>query len=234
MAASFEFFVELIEDDVAEQRRERAALGRPFFGGLNEVVELYSAFQKRPDQFQDPSILDALFQSAQEPVMVNAIEEFRQIKADHMGVSFLNVLPVPFDCLGLRSSRPVPVGRVRECVIVDGHQGLHRGLLHKAVHAGRNTELSNAAIRFRDFLSPDGQRPVCAAVQGLLAGLPRAFDVSPELTAGHAVNAGGAVVGFDPFRGAHQQAAGLARHTTRESTRTQYSRADAAALVRSF
>jgi len=61
MSAPFEFLVELVEDDVTEQRRKRAALRRPFFGRLNEVVELNAAFQKRPDQLQHPPVLDALF-----------------------------------------------------------------------------------------------------------------------------------------------------------------------------
>jgi hypothetical protein len=87
-------------------------------------------------------------------------------------------------------------------MIINGHQGLHRGLLHEAIHDGGDTQLAHASVRFRDFLSPNGQRLVYAVKQRLLAGLPRACDEFPELAAGHAVNSGCSVVCLDPFQGA--------------------------------
>ncbi len=82
--APFELLVELVEDDIGKQRRKRTALWGAFFGWTLQAVDHNPGGEETADEFKHPLVLDPCGQSAHQPVLLDSVEEFRQINVDHI------------------------------------------------------------------------------------------------------------------------------------------------------
>jgi len=85
--APVELLIEFVQHDVRQQGRKRAALGSSLHGGTDQTVNQHARSQERTDETQDASVRDARGQPSEKAVVVDAVEEFRQVK--------VNDVPVP-------------------------------------------------------------------------------------------------------------------------------------------
>jgi hypothetical protein len=87
-----ELLVQLIEHDVAEQRRQRPALRRAAFRRYDDPIGQYhTGAQHLADDPKHAAIRNALLEPRHEPVVVDLVEELREVDVDHPVTAFLQI-----------------------------------------------------------------------------------------------------------------------------------------------
>ena len=76
-------FVDLVEEYVREERRERPALRRAFRPFLHDPVRHDPRFEIAANEREHPMVRDPLAQLPQEHIVMDPIEELLQIDLDH-------------------------------------------------------------------------------------------------------------------------------------------------------
>src|SRR3989338_5220367 len=100
---TFKLTVELVEHEIRQEWRERAALRYAVFTRCHETIEQYSCRKVLPDEFPNGFVLHSLHDKTHEDVMVDPVEEFLQIDVDDHLVSALDV-PLHFLDRAVRTS----------------------------------------------------------------------------------------------------------------------------------
>ena len=100
MPAPLQFPVEVRQHDVAQERRERAALRRSFLSLVGDPVTHQACFQKPADEPEHPAIPDLARHSRHQEIVVHTVEELGQIdvhdpgpSASYVGARRLHGLP---------------------------------------------------------------------------------------------------------------------------------------------
>lgn len=133
--------IQFIKDNVGKERRKRATLWCPFFRSDSCSIWQYHVRLEHPVyELQDTSIRDMLCQTAEQPLMVDTIEELREIDIDRDCISCSQILLCLGDGGGSSSTRPKAVTAVMKRWFKDGPQHLERRLLNDSIHNVRNTE----------------------------------------------------------------------------------------------
>ena len=111
VASSFKLAVEIVEHDVAQQRRKRTALRRALFRRTNQAILHHSGVQKRTDEFEQPPIGYPPGDATHQHVVVDPIEELLQIDVHHPAAALGHILLCLRHRLMGRTSRTESVAR---------------------------------------------------------------------------------------------------------------------------
>ena len=87
MSPALQLTVELVEHDIAEQRRKRSPLGSPFHAWAEKPVFHHPGIQERPDEFQQPLVIDALGDLSHQFVMIDSIEKLLQVEVNQPAIA---------------------------------------------------------------------------------------------------------------------------------------------------
>jgi len=80
MTPPFKLAVELVEQDVRQQRRERAALRRPFLSPADDPARHHPGFEITTDQLEHSLVFDMTLHMGHQDVVVDPIKELLQIE----------------------------------------------------------------------------------------------------------------------------------------------------------
>src|SRR5215831_7767201 len=171
--------------------------GVPSSTVLNQPVFQYSSLQKRPDQLQQPLVVDPLGDSSHQSVVIDPIEKFLQVKVHHESIAFGDVLLRLFHRLMRRASGSKPVAVLGKRPVPSALQNLHYRLLDKTVQHRRDAKLSHPAVRLGDLHSSDRLRRIGSAQQLFPNGWPVLLQVSRKFVNGHSIHAGASLIRLD-------------------------------------
>ncbi|CAM4030018.1 hypothetical protein ALCH109712_17050 [Alkalicoccus chagannorensis] len=87
MSTAFQFFVELMEIDIAEQWRQVTTLRRAAVRGRCMVADPDSCLQEPSDQIQDLSVRDELLDQVHQFIVMNGIKVLFQVDIHDVAVS---------------------------------------------------------------------------------------------------------------------------------------------------
>jgi hypothetical protein len=165
MAATFELLVQIIQQQIGEQRRQRAALWRALVSHGADAVLHHPRRQEATDNPQQASVANAPRQAGHQDIVVDLVEKFFEVKINH------DVMPVRDVLLGseqriMRSpSRAEAEARRRETRIEPRLKDLQDRLLDQAIHHRRDAQLALAAAGLGDFHPTHRLRLVAAIEQ---------------------------------------------------------------------
>jgi hypothetical protein len=150
--------------------------------------------QVTPDQGQQPFVADLPGHSHHQHVVLNSVEKFRQIHVDALPITGANVGLYLLRCSLGGAAWSKAETRLRESGVEDRREDLQNGLLEHAIDHVGNSEISRAAIRFGNRLTPGRARSV-SPFQELPPDLgPLRPEGFRELVQGDAIGAGGSAV----------------------------------------
>ena len=104
MPAPFQLPVEVVEHDVAEQRRERRPLWGSFLARVHQPAIHDARFQVAPDQPEHLLVIHPSCDSGHQRVVLNAIEKRFEIKIGAPRRVIVDELACPLDSLMLPSA----------------------------------------------------------------------------------------------------------------------------------
>lgn len=140
--------VQLVQDDVGQQRRERAALRRPFAGGGSRAIGKHDLrFEQPMHQLQGTAIFDLLGHPVQQSLMVDPVEEFGEVDVDRPDVSLSEMLLGFGAGRGCTTAWPEPVAAGVERGLKQRLQRLEQCLLHHTIHDIRDAQPPLTAAR---------------------------------------------------------------------------------------
>ena len=87
-ASSRQLLVEIVEHEVAQKGRERAALRRALIHRTNQTVLHHPGVEERPDEFEHALVGNPCRDARHQDIVIHSIEEFLEIKIDHDAVAF--------------------------------------------------------------------------------------------------------------------------------------------------
>ena len=184
---------------VSQQRAQRPALWCAQVSLHHHPAIHDPGVQIRPDQPDHSSILDAPAEPVDQDVVVDPVEELRQVHVHHHALARLNVRPRGLDRIVRTPPRPEPVAVVAEGGVDQRLQLLQQGLLDQPVRHRRDAQLTLGAVRLRNHHLAYRTGPVMPLQQRLAdLGPPRAqhelglLDVEP-------VHPSRTLVGLDPL-----------------------------------
>src|SRR3989337_2863858 len=70
----FQLLVQIVQQDVGEQRRQRAALRGPFLPGLRDSLDHHPGGEIPPDQTKEPLVSDPSGHSCHQHIVVHTVE----------------------------------------------------------------------------------------------------------------------------------------------------------------
>jgi len=119
MASPFQLTVEFIEQDVRQQRRERAALRRPLLPMADNPARHDARFKVTADESEHALVFDMTFNTSHQDVVVDPVEEFLQVKFHAPTVTHRHMDAGHLDSLVSASARTKAVAVIREQRIED-------------------------------------------------------------------------------------------------------------------
>jgi hypothetical protein len=172
-------------------------LHRAFGRGLQFGVDHDARPQVPPDQRQQPFVADLPGHPHHQHVVLDAVEEFRQIHVNALTKSGADVGLDLLRCSLGGASGSKAEARFREAGIEDRREDLQDGLLKQAVDHVGDTEVPLTAIRFGNRLTP-GRARVVSSFQELPLDLrPLRAEGLTEFVQGDAIGARGSAVCLD-------------------------------------
>jgi hypothetical protein len=157
--------VEVIEHDVAEQRRKRRTLRGSLLRRVHQPAIHDVRLQVAPDQPQHPLVMHPPCDPGHQNVVLNAIEKRVEIKIDAPHRAIGDELACPLDSLMLRAPRPKAEAVGMEPRVEDGREHLRDGLADQPIHRSRHPQLPLTARGLGDHHPADGLRPVSARLE---------------------------------------------------------------------
>ncbi len=91
MAATFKLAIQLIQHEVRKQWRERTALRRALPARLEQPVVENTGRQVAPDEPEYSPIGDTGRHAGHQPVVIDPVEELRQVYIDNELIAFGNI-----------------------------------------------------------------------------------------------------------------------------------------------
>ena len=169
----------------------------PSIDGCSSVSTMTPGAQVSPDQGQQTFVADLSGHPRDQDVMLDAVEEFRQVHIDAMTVSGADVGLYLLGCSVGGAAWSKAEARFRESGIEDRREDLQDGLLHQAIDHVGYAEMSLGAIRFGNRLPP-GRTRLASSFQELSAHFrPLGPERGLESVQGDPVGARGSAVSLD-------------------------------------
>ena len=194
-----QFTVEVIQQDVGQQRRKRSALRCADRCCLEGLSDQDTGPQVATNQCQHPLVAYLFGHAGHQDIVLDIVKELRQVQIDGDAVAGLDVaLYLPERFVG-RAARSEAEARCRKVGIEDRREYLRDGLLDHPIGYGRDPQQPLAPARFRDR-NPSHRLGLIGAIGKLLADL---WPVRPgelgKVLGTHPVDAGSALVGLYPL-----------------------------------
>ncbi len=147
----FELLVQIIQQQIGEQRRQRAALRRTLVSHGADAVLHHPRRQKAADDAQQALVADAPCQAGHQHIVVDPVEKFFEVEIDHDVMPVGDVFPGSEQCIMRSPSRAEAEARRREARIEQRLEDLQDRLLDQAIDHRRNAQLALAAAGLGDF-----------------------------------------------------------------------------------
>ena len=163
----FEFLVQLVEHDVAQQRTQWTTLRRALLAHLKDSFVHYAASKVFVYQTHHPTVLYRAAEDFYELAMAHRVEEAFQVEVNHIDVAGINYLLRSTKCVMASSSRTETVAPRGELALINGSQGLVDGLLHHAVNYRGDAQQAHLAIVLGYLYPFHWGRTVRAVLQGM-------------------------------------------------------------------
>ncbi|GBE16126.1 hypothetical protein BMS3Abin14_02206 [bacterium BMS3Abin14] len=133
VAPPFQFLVQIIQQDVGQERRERTALRRTFSAPGNQTTIHNSRLKVPADKSEDPPVFDPPSHPEHQNVMVHPIKELLQIHINHPTTTGSNILTGITHRMMSASARAESIARIRKVWIKDWLQNLMQSLLNETI-----------------------------------------------------------------------------------------------------
>src|SRR5260370_3757832 len=127
----------------------------------DQPVLHHPGIQERPNEFQQPLVLDPFGDLTHQFVVRDSIEEFLQIKIHAPAAAFGDIRLRLCHRLMSRPSRPEPVAVIGKRPVPPPLQNLHHPLLDESIYDRRDAKLSYPSVRLGDFHPPHRFRFIC-------------------------------------------------------------------------
>ena len=137
-APLFQFPVQLVEDEVGEQGRKRAALRSTLFRRPYQAVLQNPGVEKRPDQLEQPLVGHPLGDARHQTIVVDPVEKLLQVDIHDPAVALGDNLLGPGDGLVGVALRAESVAVLGERRVPSLLEYLQDRLLHQPVQYCRN------------------------------------------------------------------------------------------------
>jgi len=204
VAAPFQLPVELIQYDIRQHRRQRAALRYALCRGLYTAVHTDSGLEIAVDEAQQGRVIGALFEPHHEPIVIDAIKERFDVGVHHPGIICADIRLDLSHGLMCRASRAEPVTAGVEVGFPFGADDLRDGLLDESVDHGRDTQGPFLAVGFGDLHALYRLRAAGASNQLGADFRPMLLEVVGQFIDAHAVDARRAFVPAHLLQGTSQ------------------------------
>ena len=197
----FEFLVQIVQQQIGEQRRQWPALRRALVSHSADAILHHSRRQKTTDDPQQAPVADAPCQAGHQYIVVDPIEKFFEVEIHD------DIVPVGDVFLGSEQrlmrapSRAEAKARRREARIEQRLEDLQDRLLDQAINHRRDAQLALAATRFGDFNPAHRLRLVAPLEQRGEQRLLVLSDPGPQVGDGHPVDPRRSPVRLHPLVG---------------------------------
>lgn len=151
MTPSLQLAVEFIQEDVRQQRRERAALRRPFLPLADDTARHDTGFEVATDQPEHALVFDTALDAGHQDIVVDPIEELLQVEFHAPAIPRRHMRAGHLDSLVSASARTEAVAVVRKQRIEEWCELLLQCLLDQAIHDAGDAQLPRAALRLGNF-----------------------------------------------------------------------------------
>src|SRR6201993_2773498 len=178
---------------------DRTTLRGALIHRTDQAVLHHPGLEKAPDEFEHPLIRHPRGDPRHQAVVIDSVEKFFEIKIDHDAVALGDISL----CLGHRlvggSPRSEAVAVLGECWVPALLENLQHGLLDQPVDDAGDAELSDPAIRLRDFDPLDRLRLVRSREQLRPDVWPVLTQVGLGALNGHPIDARATLVAANSF-----------------------------------
>ena len=186
--ASLKFLVQVIQHEVAQQRRNRTPLWSPFFRRTHQPVLHDLGVQERPKEFEHAFVFHSLGNASHQHGVIDSVEKLLQINIDGAAVTFGDVRLGLGHCLMSTAPRTEAIALLGERLLPTPLKDLKDCLLEEAVECLWDTELAHASVVLRNldafhWLGSVGSREQLFSDLG-----PATFHVLRQLADGHPIN----------------------------------------------
>ena len=189
MAAPFQFLVQFVEHQIAQQWGERAALRSALLGRTDQPIFHHPGAKECPDELEHALVGHPFGHASHQAVLIDSVEKFLEVDVNHHVVAVGDVLL----CLGhglmsgaSRTESVAVLGKRRVPLLLEY---LQQRLLDQAIDDAWHAEPSDAAGRFRDVDPFDRLRCVGSREQLCPDGRPVLPQVGRGVVDGQSVDA---------------------------------------------
>ncbi len=151
MAPFLQLLVEVIEENVAQERGQRAALWSSLDDWLDQTIFENASFQELSDQLQSTLILDFAGHPRHKDVVVHSVKEAFQVDIDNPSEPLGNKLSRLQHRILRAPTRTESKAPFREPWLENRSQDLHQRLLHETVEYRGYSQLPESATWLWDF-----------------------------------------------------------------------------------
>ena len=165
MSPSFQFLVQIVQQQIGQQRRQRAALRRalvPFAAHPSAIIPACKKRRTMRSRRVSP------MRRARRDIRISWLtrsKEFLEIQVHDDLIPVRHVFPGLSQRMVRAAAGAEAEARSGECRIQPRFQDLCDRLLHQTIHHGGDAQLAHPAARFGDLHPPHRLRPVAAVQQ---------------------------------------------------------------------
>ncbi|PRN05986.1 hypothetical protein A0O30_05890 [Pseudomonas sp. LLC-1] len=145
MTATLKLSIKFVEQDIRQQRRERAALRRPLLPLVDDPARHDPGFEVATDQFEHTLVFNVTLHARHQSVVVDSIKELLKIDLHAPAMARHHMGTCHFNGLVSASARTEAVAEIRKQWVEDRCELLQQGLLDEAINDTRDTQLSCSA-----------------------------------------------------------------------------------------
>jgi len=196
VASPFQRPIQIVKQDVGQQRREGSALRRSQLAGLKRGTNHDTRPQVAADEGQQPLVAYLSGHSGHQDVVIDVVEKFRQVKVNGDAITGLEVGSDLLECAVGGASGPKPVARFGEFRVEDRCHDLSDGLLDDPINNGRDAQRAFATTGLRDSHPSHRLGLIATLAQGLADGRPVLTGIRREVLNAQSVDSRCAAVGF--------------------------------------
>src|SRR5215475_1402243 len=182
-SSSLQLPVQIRQQDVGQQRRERSPLWGALSTRLDQPLLHHPGFQEPTDELEHACITDLPCHPRHQHIVVDPIEELLQIKIHHPALTFTDVRLRPAHRLLRAPPRTKAIARIRERRLKKRLQDLMQCLLDQPIYHRGYSKCAYPARGLGDIHSTYCTRQVAASKQCLLHAWP--VHLEPALKLGH-------------------------------------------------
>ena len=198
VAPLLQFFVQVVQKQVGQERRQGTALRRSLVAANTDAVLHHARIEECSRDAQEPLVLHVSGQPRHQYVVTHPVEKLLQVHVHDKDASILHVLLRLFQCVMCSAARPEAEAAFRECRVQNRCEDLQHRLLHQSVARGGDAQLAHPSAGLGDPHPLNRLWRVGsvkqAADQLVLVGV----QPFAQLADVHPVDAWRALVGFHP------------------------------------